>query len=115
LIASAETLLKDNNTINESITPMKGISLNVSLKITDVLTSILPDLIHLSNFIEQQSKTGNTNLILNLIQYFFAKPSDINDDGFGQINQGIKDVNNEGQTITFTNNLERLVYDLFEG
>lgn len=115
LIATAETLLKDNNTINESITPMEGISLNVSLKITDVLTSILPDLIHLSNFIEQQTKTGNTNLILNLIQYFFAKPSDINDDGFGQINQGIKDVNNEGQTITFTNNLERLVYDLFEG
>lgn len=115
LIGSVEPLLKDNNTINESITPIDGMTLNINFKITDVLINILPDLVHLLNFIEQQSQAGNTNLILNLIQYFFAAPSDINGDGFAEINQGIKDVNNKEQTITFKTNLERLVYDLLEG
>ena len=115
LIGLVEPLLKDNNTINETITPTDGMSLNINFKITDVLTNILPDLVHLLNFIEQQNQAGNTNLILNLIQYFLSTPSDINGDGFAEINQGIKDINNEGQTITFANNLERLVYDLLEG
>ncbi len=122
LLNLIKPIIGDNDTIDETITPMDGTTFHIKLKITDVLKNILPDLIHLKNFVAQENQNGNKNLILNLMHYFFAKPANINGDGFAGIDQGIKNINydpkepdNGPEIIAFENNLERLVYHLLEG
>lgn len=87
----------------------------ISTKISDILNSILPDLIHFRNFILEQQGEGKENVLLLLIQYLFDKPRDINNDGYAKINQEIKVEGKEDEYIKFETNLEHLLHNILEG
>ncbi|AHF60572.1 hypothetical protein P344_00615 [Spiroplasma mirum ATCC 29335] len=82
-----------------------GVKINISGNVGNIINAITPDLIHFHNFLIKQKDDKHRNLLLLLIQYLFATPQDINNDGFTKVDSG---------TTKITSNLDYLICDLLQ-
>ncbi len=91
-------------------------------KYLDVLNALLPNIINFNNFMQQEKNSSNLdNKLLLLGKYLFAKPQNINNDGFLGVNSKIKNkaikniTNKDEEFLKFNTNVKLLLHNILEG
>ncbi|WHQ37402.1 hypothetical protein [Spiroplasma sp. SV19] len=113
---SKESTFSDSKVILSLTITYKG-------KYIDILNALLPNIINFNNFMQQEKNINDLdNKLLLLGKYLFAKPQNINNDGFLDVNskiknKAIKDISNnqDGGFLKFNTNIELIFHNILEG
>ncbi|MBH8622647.1 hypothetical protein [Spiroplasma sp. hyd1] len=95
-----------------------GLTITYQGKYLDILNALLPNVINFNNFLQQEKDINNSdNKLLLLGKYLFAKPKNINNDGFLSVNSKIKNkaIKKDDEFLKFNTNLESLFHNILEG
>lgn len=92
------------------------ISSKIEINYRALLDSLLPTIINLKNYINDQYELGVSDLTLILIKYLFTEPTSYHDDGYADINPNVYlDRSQSKGKYPFANNLEVILHNILEG